>query len=87
MIQRGKPTKQPLFCIHAIWGNVLFYRNLAQYLLPDQPFYALQAQGLDGKAIATYLHTRNGIQLHQRNTKNSTSRTLFSRGAFPWGVK
>ncbi len=49
MIQQGKPTKPPLFCIHAIWGNVLFYRKLAQYLLPDQPFYALQAQGLDGK--------------------------------------
>ncbi len=49
MIQQGKPTKPPLFCIHAIWGNVLFYRKLAQYLLPDQPFYALQAQGLEGK--------------------------------------
>jgi len=48
MIQQGKPTKPPLFCIHAIWGNVLFYRKLAHYL-PDQPFYALQAQGLDGK--------------------------------------
>jgi amino acid adenylation domain-containing protein len=49
MIQQGKPTKPSLFCIHAIWGNVLFYRKLAQYLLPDQPFYGLQAQGLDGK--------------------------------------
>ncbi|MDF5727076.1 MAG: amino acid adenylation domain-containing protein [Rhizonema sp. PD38] len=49
MIKQGKPTKQPLFCIHAIWGNVLFYRKLAQYLSPDQPFYGLQAQGLDGK--------------------------------------
>ncbi len=48
MIQQGKPTKPPLFCIHAIWGNVLFYRKLAHYL-PDQPFYGLQAQGLDGK--------------------------------------
>ena len=49
MIQQGKPTKPPLFCIHAIWGNVLFYRKLTHYLLPDQPFYGLQAQGLDGK--------------------------------------
>ncbi len=49
MIQQGKPTKPPLFCVHAIWGNVLFYRKLAHYLLPDQPFYGLQAQGLDGK--------------------------------------
>jgi thioesterase domain-containing protein len=28
---------------------VLFYRDLARYLGSDQPFYALQAQGLDGK--------------------------------------
>ena len=49
MIQQGKPTKPPLFCIHAIWGNVLFYRKLTHYLLPDQPFYGLQAQGLDGR--------------------------------------
>jgi thioesterase domain-containing protein len=48
MIQPGS-TKPPLFCIHAIWGNVLFYRNLVPYLEPDQPFYGLQAQGLDGK--------------------------------------
>jgi amino acid adenylation domain-containing protein len=48
MIQPGS-TKPPLFCVHAIWGNVLFYRKFVRYLEPDQPFYALQAQGLDGK--------------------------------------
>ena len=48
MIQPGS-TKPPLFCIHAIWGNVLFYRKFVRYVEPDQPFYALQAQGLDGK--------------------------------------
>ena len=41
-------TKPPFFCIHAHGGDVLFYRDLAQHLGPDQPFYALQAQGLDG---------------------------------------
>jgi amino acid adenylation domain-containing protein len=51
IIQAGKPTKPPLFCVHAIWGNVLFYRLLASYLPDDQPFYALQAQGLDGKKV------------------------------------
>ena len=37
------------FCIHAGGGNVLMYRDLARRLGPDQPFYGLQAQGLDGK--------------------------------------
>jgi amino acid adenylation domain-containing protein len=49
MIQQGNPTKLPLFCVHAIWGNVLFYRKLVQYLSIEQPVYGLQAQGLDGK--------------------------------------
>ncbi len=42
-------TKPPLFVIHAIWGNILFYRDLLSYLPPDQPVYGLQAKGLDGK--------------------------------------
>jgi thioesterase domain-containing protein len=41
-------SKPPLFCVHAHGGDVLFYRDLATYLGTDQPFYALQAQGLDG---------------------------------------
>jgi amino acid adenylation domain-containing protein len=49
MIQPGVTSKTPLFCIHGIWGNVLFYRKLARYLDPQQPFYALPAQGLDGQ--------------------------------------
>jgi amino acid adenylation domain-containing protein len=42
-------SKPPLFAVHSGGGNVLNYRNLARYLGSDQPFYALQAQGLDGK--------------------------------------
>ncbi|MGB7950919.1 MAG: thioesterase domain-containing protein, partial [Candidatus Binatia bacterium] len=30
-------------------GGVLFWRDLARHLGSDQPFYALQARGLDGK--------------------------------------
>src|SRR5579863_922108 len=36
------------FCMHGAGGNVLIYRELAQHLGPDQPFFGLQAQGLDG---------------------------------------
>jgi amino acid adenylation domain-containing protein len=37
-----------LFCVHAIGANVLNYRLLSAYLGAEQPFYGLQAQGLDG---------------------------------------
>jgi phthiocerol/phenolphthiocerol synthesis type-I polyketide synthase E len=36
------------FCMHGAGGNVLIYRELAKQLGADQPFYGLQAQGLDG---------------------------------------
>jgi amino acid adenylation domain-containing protein len=42
-------TRPPLFCVHAAGANVLIYRPLARHLGLDQPVYALQAQGLDGR--------------------------------------
>jgi len=37
----------PFFCVHAILGSTFHYHRLAALLDPQQPFYALQAQGLD----------------------------------------
>ena len=42
-------AKPPFFCVHGVGGNVVGFRDLARHLGPDQPFYALQPQGLDGK--------------------------------------
>jgi non-ribosomal peptide synthetase component F/thioesterase domain-containing protein/acyl carrier protein len=41
--------KAPFFCVHALGGNVLEYRELARRLGGDQPFYGFQSAGLDGK--------------------------------------
>jgi pimeloyl-ACP methyl ester carboxylesterase len=42
-------NKPPFFCVHGGGGNVIHFRVLAYYLDPDQPFYGLQPQGMDGK--------------------------------------
>ncbi|BBC27208.1 non-ribosomal peptide synthetase [Pseudanabaena sp. ABRG5-3] len=42
-------TNPPFFCIHEGFGEVFVYRHLAKHLAANQPFYGLQAQGLDGK--------------------------------------
>jgi amino acid adenylation domain-containing protein len=42
-------SRPPLFCVHAHDGGVLFWRDLARHLGPDQPFYGFQPQGLDGQ--------------------------------------
>ena len=49
VVLQGGGTQRPFFCIHAAGGNVLEYYDLARHLGPDQPFYGLQAKGLDGK--------------------------------------
>lgn len=40
--------KPPFFCIHGITGDILWFRELALQLAPDQPFYGIQARGLEG---------------------------------------
>lgn len=63
--------KTPFFCIHGLTGDILWFRQLGQLMAPDQPFYGIQAQGLDGKTPAidninemasTYLHEIRKIQ-------------------------
>ncbi|WP_414624617.1 amino acid adenylation domain-containing protein [Calothrix sp. CCY 0018] len=52
----------PFFCVPGIGGNIIYLYELARHLGTNQPFYGLQALGLDGKSqphthiedIATY---------------------------------
>ena len=66
-------SRPPFFCIHGAGGNVLIYRDLSKHLGPDQPFYGLQAQGLDGSLppltkvedmAALYLKEITRVQAH-----------------------
>jgi amino acid adenylation domain-containing protein len=41
-------SNPPFFCVHPVSGDVLCFADLARHLGPEQPFYALQARGLDG---------------------------------------
>jgi thioesterase domain-containing protein/acyl carrier protein len=41
-------SKPPFFCVHGLGGEILCFRDLARHLGTDQPFYALQPQGLNG---------------------------------------
>jgi acyl transferase domain-containing protein/thioesterase domain-containing protein/SAM-dependent methyltransferase/acyl carrier protein len=43
-------TRPPLFFVHPAAGVVFPYFELARELGPDQPFYGLQALGLDGES-------------------------------------
>ncbi|MBW4650218.1 MAG: amino acid adenylation domain-containing protein [Kastovskya adunca ATA6-11-RM4] len=43
-------SKRPFFCVPGAGGNVIYLYALAHHLGSDQPFYGLQASGLDGKS-------------------------------------
>jgi len=42
-------SKPPFFCVHGNGANVLIFKDLAHQLGSEQPFYGLQARGVDGK--------------------------------------
>lgn len=44
-------SRPAFFCVHGAGGNVLIYRELAQHLGPDQPFYGLQAPAWTGVVL------------------------------------
>jgi thioesterase domain-containing protein/acyl carrier protein len=48
-ICRGRPDRVPLFCVHGAGGNVLNFKIISDRLGQEQPFYGLQAQGVDGR--------------------------------------
>jgi len=47
----NRGDRPPFFCVHAIGGAVLSYRELARALGPRQPFYGIRAGLAGGKAI------------------------------------
>jgi thioesterase domain-containing protein len=49
-----RPSSQPpLFCIHDVSGDLLFYRKLIEHLAVDRSCYGIQPRGLDGKQAPT----------------------------------
>ena len=63
----------PFFAVHGGDGNVLFYRQVSEFLGKERPFYGLQAQGLNGSPItqtsveqlaASYLNAIRNVQPH-----------------------
>lgn len=47
---RTQGSKPPFFCIHGVTGDILWLKDLASLMDEDQPFYGVQARGLDGEA-------------------------------------
>jgi thioesterase domain-containing protein/acyl carrier protein len=48
---RATGSRPRFFCVHPGGGGVLCYRDLAEHLGEEQPFFAFQARGLDGGPV------------------------------------
>jgi thioesterase domain-containing protein/acyl carrier protein len=46
-----KGDRPPFFCVHDQNGHVLNFRDLARHVGTAQPFYGIQARGLDGEEV------------------------------------
>lgn len=46
-----KGGRAPFYVIHAVGGNVLFYKDLTRYLGPEQPVFGVQARRLGGRQV------------------------------------
>jgi acyl transferase domain-containing protein/thioesterase domain-containing protein/acyl carrier protein len=46
-----KGSRIPIFCVHAIGGDVVFYEPLSKALGADQPFYAFRSPHLTGEGF------------------------------------
>lgn len=71
-IQKGG-DRVPFFCVHGAGGNVLNFRDLSLAMGRSQPFYGLQARGIDGilrphetidEMAAAYLQEVRSLQPH-----------------------
>lgn len=45
---RSSGDRKPLFCVHGLTGDVLWFFMLLPYLDPNQPVWGLESRGLDG---------------------------------------
>ena len=72
-------SRIPLFCVHAVGGDVLFYEQLAKALGPDQPFYAFQSP------LITRRDKRETSIEEMASTYIEEMRAFFPQGPFLLG--
>jgi FkbH-like protein len=65
---RETGSRLPFFSVHGVGGNVLSQRALALNLPPDQPFWSIQARGLDGSAADEDLRDTAALYIREIKT-------------------
>jgi len=82
-IQTGV-SKPPFFCIHGINGGVVRFHDLSRHLGSDQPFYALQAQGLNAEHPC-HLRTEDMASLYIKEIRRAQPHGPYFLGGYSFG--
>ena len=77
-------SRPPFFCIHGAGGNVLIYHALSQRLGADQPFYGVQALGLDG-SCPPLAHIEEMAVLYAQEIRKVQPRGPYFLGGYCMG--
>jgi amino acid adenylation domain-containing protein len=77
-------SKPAFFCIHGINGGVVRFRELSRHLGPDQPFYGLQAQGLD-PGYPCHTRTEDMAALYLEEIRKIAPQGPYLLGGYSFG--
>ena len=83
-IQTGG-TRSPFFCVHPIGGAVQGYRHLARHLGTDQPFYGLQAPGLESMVGDTHTAIEEMATAYSRQIREVQPQGPYRLGGWSFG--
>lgn len=77
-------SRLPFFCTHGILPTLDYLRRLAECLGTEQPFYALQVHGLDGKS-EPYRRVEDMAAQYVRDIRTVQSRGPYLLAGFSFG--
>lgn len=79
---RATGSRQPFFCVHGAGGNVLSLRNIAMNLPDNQPFWCLQAKGLDGSSLTNDLKETATLYIDEIKTVQPQGPYFLGGGSY-----
>lgn len=76
--------KPIFFFVHGLGGTVMRFHELARHMVPDQPFYCFQAQGMDGK-LPCFDRVENMVDLYLEQMRAAQPQGPYFLGGYSFG--
>jgi len=81
---QAEGTKPPFFCVHPAGGIIHCYIEMARILGKDQPFFAFQHPGIDGKS-EPYTSYKNMAELYVQSMREVQPKGPYFIGGWSFG--